>query len=110
ERSKAHAWKVCMRETVSRVRTPPPPPRRPERTGDVPGQAFDRPLKCRDFQRHRPPPPAPHCPPFLVALCGKSPRGNALGRKIPKRIWINKIAQEQPDAPRQRARPPPGRR
>src|SRR5574340_1753942 len=26
ERSKAHAWKVCMRETVSRVRIPPPPP------------------------------------------------------------------------------------
>jgi len=23
---KAHAWKVCMRETVSRVRIPPPPP------------------------------------------------------------------------------------
>ena len=28
ERSKAHAWKVCMRETVSRVRIPPPPPDR----------------------------------------------------------------------------------
>ena len=27
ERSKAHAWKVCIRETVSRVRIPPPPPR-----------------------------------------------------------------------------------
>src|SRR5450432_3663763 len=27
ERLKAHAWKVCMRETVSRVRIPPPPPR-----------------------------------------------------------------------------------
>jgi DNA replication protein DnaC len=26
ERLKAHAWKVCMRETVSRVRIPPPPP------------------------------------------------------------------------------------
>jgi hypothetical protein len=26
ERSKAHAWKVCIRETVSRVRIPPPPP------------------------------------------------------------------------------------
>ena len=25
ERLKAHAWKVCMRETVSRVRIPPPP-------------------------------------------------------------------------------------
>ncbi len=23
---KAHAWKVCIRETVSRVRIPPPPP------------------------------------------------------------------------------------
>ena len=23
---KAHAWKVCMRETVSRVRIPLPPP------------------------------------------------------------------------------------
>src|ERR1700728_2029092 len=30
ERSKAHAWKVCMRETVSRVRIPPPPPETPE--------------------------------------------------------------------------------
>ena len=28
ERLKAHAWKVCMRETVSRVRIPPPPPTR----------------------------------------------------------------------------------
>ena len=27
ERSKAHAWKVCIRETVSRVRIPPPPPK-----------------------------------------------------------------------------------
>ena len=27
ERLKAHAWKVCMRETVSRVRIPPPPPK-----------------------------------------------------------------------------------
>src|SRR5260370_41221807 len=27
ERLKAHAWKVCMRETVSRVRIPPSPPR-----------------------------------------------------------------------------------
>jgi hypothetical protein len=26
ERLKAHAWKVCMRETVSRVRIPLPPP------------------------------------------------------------------------------------
>ncbi len=26
ERSKAHAWKVCRRETVSRVRIPPAPP------------------------------------------------------------------------------------
>ncbi len=26
ERSKAHAWKVCIRETVSRVRIPPSPP------------------------------------------------------------------------------------
>ena len=26
ERSKAHAWKVCIRETVSRVRIPLPPP------------------------------------------------------------------------------------
>src|SRR5208337_4576355 len=27
ERPKAHAWKVCIRKTVSRVRIPPPPPR-----------------------------------------------------------------------------------
>src|SRR4029077_1462820 len=26
ERLKAHAWKVCIRETVSRVRIPLPPP------------------------------------------------------------------------------------
>jgi hypothetical protein len=36
ERLKAHAWKVCMRETVSRVRIPPPPPTpRPDTSMDV---------------------------------------------------------------------------
>lgn len=28
---KEHAWKVCIRETVSRVRIPPPPPGQKER-------------------------------------------------------------------------------
>src|SRR5271157_1264764 len=40
ERPKAHAWKVCIRETVSRVRIPPPPPRRPEQTGSDPGPSL----------------------------------------------------------------------
>jgi hypothetical protein len=29
---KAHAWKVCIRETVSRVRIPLPPPIQPSRS------------------------------------------------------------------------------
>src|SRR5688572_2217500 len=33
EWSKAHAWKVCRRVTVSRVRIPPPPPAHKARHG-----------------------------------------------------------------------------
>ena len=33
---KAHAWKVCIRETVSRVRIPPPPPGYCFKTGNSP--------------------------------------------------------------------------
>ena len=33
---KAHAWKVCIRETVSRVRIPLPPPVHPPKLANVP--------------------------------------------------------------------------
>ena len=39
---KAHAWKACIRETVSRVRIPlPPPPRKPK--------GFSAPHRARQF-------------------------------------------------------------
>jgi hypothetical protein len=40
---KAHAWKVCMRETVSRVRIPLPPPTRPRPKFSVALQARKNP-------------------------------------------------------------------
>jgi hypothetical protein len=42
---KAHAWKVCMRETVSRVRIPLPPPTRPRPKFSVAFQARKNPNK-----------------------------------------------------------------
>jgi hypothetical protein len=42
---KAHAWKVCMRETVSRVRIPLPPPIRPRPKFSVGLQARKNPNK-----------------------------------------------------------------
>jgi hypothetical protein len=49
ERLKAHAWKVCMRETVSRVRIPPPPPQPPQRIeAEVAASAPERAAALKD--------------------------------------------------------------
>src|SRR5690606_13194027 len=46
---KAHAWKVCIRGTVSRVRIPLPPPIRPGATLSVAGCGVEKPAELASF-------------------------------------------------------------
>src|SRR3546814_312282 len=48
---KAHAWKVCIRGTVSRVRIPLPPPMRPGETLSVADSGAKKPAELRHFGR-----------------------------------------------------------
>ena len=77
---KAHAWKVCIRGTVSRVRIPLPPPMRPGATLSVADRGAEKPAELRRFGakisggwRHTTTNARPTvCPPSLLPLPSRS--------------------------------------
>ena len=64
---KAHAWKVCMRETVSRVRIPPPPPAKPQQPVSAAAETFARPEELRAFCLRPPDCRTPSDPDFRLS-------------------------------------------
>src|SRR5271167_4164974 len=75
---KAHAWKACILERVSRVRIPVSPPALPCPNGTVPADRRLRPPVIATTPLTNPPPPDLALPPprlfrisILLALCAR---------------------------------------
>src|SRR5689334_9971932 len=86
---KAHAWKACIRETVSRVRIPPPPPLRLRLFNYFSHLTFWPEIYPRPYPRFSRQCPTADCSvgvrPHVINVRRRQVRGDCAGRLIASR-------------------------